>query len=227
MNRIEDQARELFSPLGPTYDRVGAALSLGQDPRWRRYLVSRLSRGGHVLDVATGTGLVAAELRRRGFDVTGVDKSPEMLAIAERRFGGGVPLIRASADALPLDPASFDHLTFTYLLRYVVDPAATLVELARVVRPGGFVASLEFGVPSGAAGPLWSLYVGGVLPLAGRVLRNGWREVGDFLGGSIRDFWRRHPLDRQLAWWHGAGLSGVEVTRLSLGGAVVIWGRKA
>jgi demethylmenaquinone methyltransferase/2-methoxy-6-polyprenyl-1,4-benzoquinol methylase len=227
MNRIEDRARELFAPLGPTYDRVGATLSLGQDPRWRRYLVSRLPRGGHVLDVATGTGLVAAELRRRGFEVTGVDQSPDMLAIAERRFGGQVPLIKASADALPLDPAAFDHLTFTYLLRYVADPAATMVELARVVRPGGVVASLEFAVPSGAARPLWELYVDGVLPLAGRVLRNGWREVGDFLGGSIRDFWRRNPIERQLAWWRAAGLSGVEVARLSLGGAVVIWGRKA
>jgi demethylmenaquinone methyltransferase/2-methoxy-6-polyprenyl-1,4-benzoquinol methylase len=96
-----------------------------------------------------------------------------------------------------------------------------------VVRPGGVVASLEFGVPDGLARPLWELYVRTVLPLAGRLLRNGWREVGDFLGGSIRDFWQRHPLGRQLEWWHAAGLRGVEVRRLSLGGGVVIWGRKA
>jgi demethylmenaquinone methyltransferase/2-methoxy-6-polyprenyl-1,4-benzoquinol methylase len=223
---LERRARELFAPLGPTYDRVGAALSLGQDPLWRRFLVSRLPRGGHVLDVATGTGLVAAELRRQGFVVTGVDQSLEMLAIAHRRFGDEVELIDASAEALPLDSESFDHLTFTYLLRYVADPAATLAELARVVRPGGFVASLEFGVPRGPARPLWDLYVHAVLPLAGRVLRNGWREVGDFLGGSIRDFWARHPLERQLEWWHAAGIDGVEVRRMSLGGAVVIWGRK-
>jgi demethylmenaquinone methyltransferase/2-methoxy-6-polyprenyl-1,4-benzoquinol methylase len=223
---LEQRALELFAPLGPTYDRVGAALSLGQDPLWRRFLVSRLPRGGHVLDVATGTGLVAAELRRQGFVVTGVDQSLEMLAIAHRRFGDEVELIDASAEALPLDSESFDHLTFTYLLRYVADPAATLAELARVVRPGGFVASLEFGVPRGPARPLWDLYVHAVLPLAGRVLRNGWREVGDFLGGSIRDFWARHPLERQLEWWHAAGIDGVEVRRMSLGGAVVIWGRK-
>jgi demethylmenaquinone methyltransferase/2-methoxy-6-polyprenyl-1,4-benzoquinol methylase len=222
----EAHARKLFAPLGPTYDRVGATLSLGQDPRWRRYLVSRLPRGGHVLDVATGTGLVAAELLRQGFRVTGVDQSPEMLAIAHRRFGDRVRLIDASAQALPLDAASFDHLTFTYLLRYVADPRATLAELARVVRPGGVVASLEFGVPSGPAGPAWQLYVRAVLPLAGRLLRNGWPEVGDFLGGSIREFWRRHPLDEQLTWWRAAGLRDVGVRRLSLGGAVVIWGRR-
>ena len=221
-----EQARELFAPLGPTYDRVGAALSLGQDPLWRRFLVSRLPRGGHVLDVATGTGLVAAELLRQGFGVTGVDQSPEMLAVAHRRFGDKVELIRASAQALPLDSESCDHLTVTYLLRYVTDPGATLAELARVVRPGGVVASLEFGVPKGPARPLWNLYVHAVLPLAGRLLRNGWPEVGDFLGGSIRDFWARHPLERQLAWWHAAGLHGVQVRRLSFGAVVVIWGRK-
>jgi demethylmenaquinone methyltransferase / 2-methoxy-6-polyprenyl-1,4-benzoquinol methylase len=223
---LEAQARQLFAPLGPTYDRVGAALSLGQDPRWRRFLVSRLPRGGHVVDVATGTGLVAAGLLRQGFGVTGLDLSPEMLAVAHRRFGDQVELLQASAEALPLASESFDHLTFTYLLRYVADPGATLAELARVVRPGGVVASLEFGVPQGPARPLWDLYVQAVLPLAGRLLRNGWQEVGDFLGGSIRDFWQRHPLERQLQWWHAAGLHGVEVRRLSLGGAVVIWGRK-
>src|SRR5918999_4833863 len=90
-------ARELFAPLGPTYDRVGAALSLGQDPLWRRFLVSRLPPGGHVLDVATGTGLVAAELLRRGFRVTGLDQSPEMLDVARRRFEGRVELIEGSA----------------------------------------------------------------------------------------------------------------------------------
>jgi len=223
---LEEQARELFAPLGPTYDRVGAALSLGQDPRWRRFLVSRLPRGGQVLDVATGTGLVAAELLRRGFGVTGVDQSPEMLAVAHRRFGDEVRLIQAQAEALPLDSESFDHLTFTYLLRYVADPGATLTELARVVRPGGYLASLEFGVPHGPARPLWDLYVQAVLPLAGRLLRNGWPQVGDFLGGSIRTFWERHPLERQLEWWHAARLHGVEARRLSLGAAVVIWGRK-
>ena len=224
---LEEQARELFAPLGPTYDRVGAALSLGQEPLGRRFLVSRLPRGGgHVLDVATGTGLVAAELQRRGFEVTGLDLSPEMLAVAHRRFGDDVGLINGSAEALPLASESFDHLTVTHVLRYVADPGATLAELARVVRPGGVVAALEFGVPQGPARPFWGLYVRTVLPLAGRLLRQGWREVGDFLGGSIRDFWQRHPLERQLEWWHAAGLQGVEVRRLSLGIVVVIWGHK-
>ena len=221
-------ARELFAPLGPTYDRFGGLLSFGQDPRWRRFLVSRLPRDrGHVLDVATGTGLVAAELVRRGFRVTGVDQSPEMLARARERFGDRVELVEASAESLPFADGSFDHLTFTYLLRYVADPAGTLAELARVVRPGGVVASLEFGVPEGIARPAWELYVRAGLPLAGRALRNGWGEVGDFLGGSIRSYWQAYPLERQLELWRAAGVMEVEVRHLSLGGGVVIWGRRS
>jgi demethylmenaquinone methyltransferase/2-methoxy-6-polyprenyl-1,4-benzoquinol methylase len=220
-------ARELFAPLGPSYDRVGATLSFGQDPRWRRFLVSRLpTDGAHVLDVATGTGLVGAELLRSGFVVTGVDQSAEMLARARQRFGAHVQLIESSAETLPFADASFDHLTVTYLLRYVDDPAATLTELARVVRPGGVVASLEFGVPDGLARPAWELYVRAGLPLAGRVLRKGWRQVGDFLGGSIRSYWEAYPLERQLELWSAAGIEDVAVRRMSLGGGVVMWGRR-
>ena len=220
-------ARELFAPIASTYDRVGAVLSLGQDPLWRRFLVRRLPPDrGHVLDVASGTGLVAAELVRHGFRVTALDQSPEMLAVARERLDGRAELVEASADALPFHAAAFDHLTFTYLLRYVDDPGETLVELARVVRPGGVVASLEFGVPEGLARTPWELYVGAVLPLAGAALRNGWDEVGRFLGGSIRDFWQRYPLERQLELWRAAGLRGIEVRRLGLGGAVVIWGMR-
>lgn len=221
-------ARQLFAPLGPSYDRVGAALSFGQDPRWRRFLVERLPRdGGHVLDVATGTGLVAAELLRRGFEVTGVDQSAEMLARARERFGPRIELVEASAENLPFGDGTFDHLTVTYLLRYIEDPGATLRELTRVVRSGGVVASLEFGVPGGVVRPAWELYVRAGLPLAGRALRHGWSEVGDFLGGSIRSFWEEYPLERQLQLWADAEIADVVVHRMSLGGGVVLWGRKA
>jgi demethylmenaquinone methyltransferase/2-methoxy-6-polyprenyl-1,4-benzoquinol methylase len=221
------QALELFAPLAPTYDRVGAMFSLGQDPRWRRFLVSRLPRdGGSVLDVATGTGLVALELHRRGFRVTGLDQSPEMLARARARFASEIELVEASADAIPFRDGTFDHLTFTYLLRYVDDPGATLQELARVVRPGGIVASLEFGVPGGVWRPAWEAWVRLALPAAGLVLRSGWWEVGRFLGGSIGAFWRTYPLDRQQQLWRAAGIGDVRVARLSLGGGVVIWGRR-
>ena len=228
MSARGSHARQLFSTLGPTYDRVGAILSFGQDPRWRRFLVSRLpAAAGTVLDVATGTGLVAEALLRRGFSVTGLDQSPDMLRVARRRFDKRVPLVEAAADDLPFPDASFDHLTFTYLLRYVEDPAATLRELARVVRPGGTIASLEFCVPRGVWRPPWDLYVGVGLPAAGRLVSEGWHEVGRFLGPSIRDFYERWPLERQLEAWRAAGVPSVKARRLSLGGGVVIWGTMA
>jgi demethylmenaquinone methyltransferase/2-methoxy-6-polyprenyl-1,4-benzoquinol methylase len=223
------RALELFAPLGPTYERYARLLSLGQDPRWRRFLVSRVEAGpgDEVLDVATGTGAVARELlRQKGCAVVGVDQSSEMLAVARQHLPATVKLVEASAEHLPFEDASFDALTVTYLLRYVDDPGATLSELARVVRSGGTVASLEFAVPAGLWRPLWRAYVGAVLPAAGRIVSPGWHEVGDFLGGSIREFWRRYPLERQLDLWRAAGIEDVRYRRLSLGGGIVIWGRR-
>ena len=218
----------LFAPLGPTYDRVGAVLSLGQDPRWRRFLVSRVpADGGHVLDVATGTGLVAEQLLARGLRVTGLDQSVGMLDVARRRLGDRAELVEASAEALPFPDGSFAHLTFTYLLRYVDDPGATLRELARVVRPGGTVAMLEFGLPRGVWRPLWDLYCAVGLPVGGRVASREWQEVGRFLGPSIRAFHARYPEPRLLELWREAGIEGLHLRRLSLGGGLVVWGTRA
>jgi demethylmenaquinone methyltransferase/2-methoxy-6-polyprenyl-1,4-benzoquinol methylase len=222
-------ARALFAPLGPTYDRYASVLSLGQDPRWRRFLVEQVNVANDdvVLDVATGTGAVARELiRRRGCRVVGLDQSPEMLAEARRRLGGDVRLVEATADQVPFADASFDALTFTYLLRYVPDPAATLRELARVVRPGGTIAGLEFGLPRGLWRAPWELYVRVGLPVAGRLISPGWSRVGGFLGSSIRDFYARWPEDRLLAAWRDAGIRDVTSRKLSLGGGVVTWGTR-
>ena len=218
----EITARELFAPLGPTYDRYARLLSFGQDPRWRRFMVSRVPRGARVLDVATGTGAVALELLARDCSVVGIDQSPEMLAVARRRLPG-VELVEGRAEALPFADASFDALTFTYLLRYVEDPVATLRELARVVRAGGTIASLEFALPRGLWRPLWELYVRVGLPAAGAVISPGWREVGSFLGPSIRDFHERYDIDEL---WRAAGIADVRARRLSLGGGIVLWGTR-
>jgi demethylmenaquinone methyltransferase / 2-methoxy-6-polyprenyl-1,4-benzoquinol methylase len=222
-------ARTLFAPLGPTYDRYASLLSFGQDPRWRRFLVSRVAAGpgDTVLDVATGTGAVARELiSQKGCRVVGVDLTPEMLAEARRRLGPEVELVEGRAEHLPFPDASFDGLAFTYLLRYVDDPAATLRELARVVRPGATIASLEFALPRGIWRPLWELYVRAVLPLLGRAISPGWQRVGSFLGPSIRGLYERLPEDRLLALWREAGISDVRARRLSLGGGIVVWGTK-
>jgi demethylmenaquinone methyltransferase / 2-methoxy-6-polyprenyl-1,4-benzoquinol methylase len=229
-------ARELFAPLGPTYDRYAFLLSFGQDPRWRRFLVSRVDAepNDRVLDVASGTAAVAIELvRRHGCSVTGLDQSPEMLAEGNARVGRAgladrIELVQGRAEQLPFADGSFDALTFTYLLRYVDDPAATLAEVARVVRPGGTIASLEFGVPPGRlTRAAWELYVRVGLPAAGRLVSPGWHEVGRFLGPSIRGFYDRTPLPELLDLWRRAGVEDVRFRRLSLGGGIVVWGRRA
>lgn len=150
-----------------------------------------------------------------------------MLELARDRFGDRVSLVQASATEIPFPDASFDHLTFTYLLRYVDDPGATLAELARVVRPGGTIANLEFCVPRGIWRPLWDLYVGIGLPAAGRLVSRAWYDVGRFLGPSIREFYERWPLERQLELWEAAGITDVRARRMSLGGGVVISGVRA
>ena len=228
-------ARDLFAPLGPSYDRWSRLLSLGQDPRWRRFLVSRVECGpeGSVLDVATGTAAVAIELaRQKGCRVVGIDQSPEMLAGAQARVEAAglsdrIRLVEGGADQLPFPDGAFDALTFTYLIRYVEDPGATLRELARVVRPGGIVAALEFGLPRGVWRPLWELYVRVGLPVSGAVISPGWHEVGSFLGPSIRDLHARLPITEQIELWRGAGIEDVRVRRLSLGGGYVTWGRRS
>jgi demethylmenaquinone methyltransferase/2-methoxy-6-polyprenyl-1,4-benzoquinol methylase len=228
-------ARELFAPLGQTYDRYARLLSFGQDPRWRSFLVSRIPPDAlRVLDVATGTAAVAIELARAQSkrSVTGVDQSPEMLEagrdrIAQAALSERIELREGRAEALPFADCEFDALTFTYLLRYVDDVPATLRELTRVVRPGGTVAMLEFGLPRAAWRPLWELYVRVGLPAAGAVVSPGWRDVGSFLGPSIRDFWRQWPEQRLLDAWREAGLADVAARRMSLGGGLVVWGRRA
>jgi len=218
-------APRIFTGIGRTYDRVATVLSFGQDARWRRALVGAVDAkpGQLVLDVATGTGLVAHELRRRSAcRVVGLDQSTDMLEMARARDGLFVGIVQARAERLPFGDASFDHLTFTYLLRYVDDPAATLRELARVLRPGGHMATLEFGVPRGPAYPLWWLYTRVGLPLAGRLVSARWREVGAFLGPNIEGFYRRHPQERIEQYWRDAGFTDLRVRRMSLGGGTVM-----
>ncbi len=225
-------AVELFAGLPAHYDRMGAALSFGQDPRWRRAMVAAVDPAPdqRVLDVACGTGLVALELVRHGAgQVVGLDQSEAMLAGARSRLShdpelaARVELVPGEAERLPFADGEFDALTFTYLLRYVDDRAATMRELARVVRVGGRIGMVEFGVPGAWwARPLWWLYTRVGLPLLGRFVSNAWVEVGRFLGPSIEALDQSEP--DLAALWRAAGLRDVRLRRMSFGAGVVMWG---
>jgi demethylmenaquinone methyltransferase / 2-methoxy-6-polyprenyl-1,4-benzoquinol methylase len=224
-------ARELFEGLPSRYDVLAEVLSFGQNHRWHSALVEavvRRSRGRleRILDVATGTGLVAQQLRcRSSAEVVGVDLTEEMLRRARVRMPDAGLLV-SRAEQLPFPDATFDALTFTYLLRYVRDPAATVRELARVVRPGGVVAALDFGVPPALGWRVaWTAYTRIALPAAGAVAGGReWWEVGRFLGPSISAHERRYPPDWTVEAWQRAGLTQVKVRRMSLGGGVVMSG---
>jgi demethylmenaquinone methyltransferase/2-methoxy-6-polyprenyl-1,4-benzoquinol methylase len=231
--------RGLFDGLPNRYDLLAEVLSFGQNRRWRRAMLDaalRVSpRPRRVLDVATGTaGVALAWIRRAPVDVVGVDLTEEMLRqgglrVAEHGAQDRISLVAGRAEQLPFPDESFDALTFTYLLRYVTDPAATLRELARVVRPGGAIASLEFAVPDNPAWhAAWRGYTRALLPAAGYATGGReWAQAGRFLGPSISDHYRRHPVEETVGHWRDAGIEQVGIRTMSLGGGLVMWGRKA
>jgi demethylmenaquinone methyltransferase/2-methoxy-6-polyprenyl-1,4-benzoquinol methylase len=226
----------LFSGLPQRYDVLAEVLSFGQNSRWRRSLVGHLApyQPRTVLDVATGTGGVAialaAETEAR---ITGVDISDAMLEQGRERvrragLSNRINLERGRAEALTYPSASFDAVSFTYLLRYVEDPEATLSELARMIRPGGHMASLDFYVPPNVVWrEAWWAYTRTLLPFAGLVLGGrAWWDVGRFLGPNIEGHYKRWPPDRLVAAWEAAGMVEVGYQPMSVGGGLVMWGTR-
>ena len=229
-------AADLFHGLPMRYDLLAEVLSFGQNGRWRGELVARItpSRPGHILDVATGTAGVAIQLARQtGARVTGIDISEAMLATGRERVRAegleeSISLQVGRAEELPFPSDSFDAVSFTYLLRYVRDPAATVAELARVLRPGGTLAGLDFFVPPNSMWhAAWWFYTRSILPAAGLVLGGPqWWRVGRFLGPNIANFYRDWPQPRIADAWRAAGMVEVDHRAMSLGGGLVMWGRK-
>lgn len=224
-------AVELFRGLPAYYDRVGALMSFGQDPRWRHALVDAVAPapGMRILDVATGTGMVAFALAARGAEVVGLDQSEAMLGGARARLrrtpqlAERLSFVLGEAEALPFADGEFDALSFTYLLRYVDDPQATMRELARVVKPGGRIAMVEFGVPGNPIlRSLWRVHTRAGLPLIGRAVSRDWYEVGRFLGPNIERFHAAFP--DLPALWRGAGISAALQRDMSFGAGIVVTG---
>lgn len=229
-------ATRLFAEIAPRYERMGAILSLGQDDRWRRFLVSRTNAapGGWVLDAAAGTQLVSRELVvRKHCRVVALDQSEPMLraGLDSARLDGSdtqVAPVLGRAERLPFRDDVFDSVTFTYLLRYVADPAGTVAELVRVLGPGGSIAMLEFHVPEARLARLgWWAHTRAVMPLAGAVASPAWARTTAFLGPSISRFASNHPLDEWVDWFEQAGAIDVRIRRFLFGSAVVLWAVKA
>ena len=230
-------SRRLFAPLAGRYDRLAEILSMGQNGRWRTAMIEHITGANPqlMLDVACGPARVSRALAEgSNAYVIGLDLSDSMLGqgkvnVAAHALQDRIGLILGRGEQLPFPDATFDALTFTYLLRYVTDPAATLAELARVVKPGGPIASLEFAVPTA---PWWRVawwcYTRIVLPIAGWITGGrAWFRVGRFLGPSIDSHYRTYPVDWTIGAWNDAGIADVGTRRMSLGGGLIMWGHRA
>lgn len=230
------QAAHLFDDIAAGYDLLAQLLSFGQYLRWRSELVAALGPAPNdlVLDMCTGTVGVAIEIARRcGSRVVGVDVSPGMLAAGQRRvealgLEGQIELHQGQAEATGYTEAYFDAVSITFLLRYVEDMRSTLAELVRVLKPGGRLALLEFGVPRQAFWRwCWLAYTRIGLPAATFPISAGWRRIGSFLGPSISELYRGRTVEDLRLLVQEAGIADARCKEMSLGGAVLIWGSRS
>ena len=229
------QAGGLFDGIASHYDLLSQLFSFFQTGFWRRFLLSRLQVGPRdtVLDICTGTAGVAVNIAgASGARVVGVDLSGGMLRLGQRNVAKAglddkIALLLGRAEALAFADGSFDAVCFTYLLRYVDDPRATLGEIVRVLKPGGSLVSLEFGVPRNlVVRNLWNAYTRLIIPLVANAISPGWRRLGAFLSPSILGFYRSYSIEDISRMWVDLGIADVRVKSLSLGGGVVMWGTK-
>lgn len=214
---------ELFGGIARRYDLLNDLQSLGLHRLWKRRLarLARIGPGQHALDVCCGTGDVTFALARTGARVTGLDFSPEMLAVARHRAranAGVVEFVQGDALALPFAEAAFDAVTISYGLRNLADFRAGLAEMARVLRPGGRLLVLDFGKP---ANRLWRAlyfaYLRRVVPLFGWLF-TGRAAAYAYILESLRHF----PDQQGVAALLGSvGLGRVQVANL-LGGAMAL-----
>jgi demethylmenaquinone methyltransferase/2-methoxy-6-polyprenyl-1,4-benzoquinol methylase len=233
----EDRSASLAEsqPAVPVRRTLAQVLTFFQYLPWRRFLVSQIALrpGNLVLDVCTGTAGVALEIAdHHDGRIVGLDVSHSMLqaglsAIEKRSLDGRIQLIQGRAEHLPFPDETFDTVVFTYLLRYVQDPDATIRELSRVLKPGGELLSLEFGIPETLwVRALWEIYNRVVMPVMTIPVSRGWHRMGCFLGPSISGFCQRYPVDRIAAIWRENSFSVVEIKHLLRGAAIVMWGTK-
>lgn len=228
VDKSPGRIREMFDLISPRYDFLNHLLSLNIDVLWRRRAAERCGPAPRtILDVCSGTGDLALELRRRwNCEVTATDFAFRMLsrAQAKGRQDGGLRFQQADATRLPFRDGAFDACTVAFGLRNVADTDAGLREMARVVKPGGRVVILEFATPPpGLFRRGYRFYFTRVLPAIGELIAPARRGAYRYLPASVESWPEPDELARAL---ERAGLSGVGYERLTFGIAAVHYGVK-
>ncbi|HVM00351.1 MAG TPA: class I SAM-dependent methyltransferase [Egibacteraceae bacterium] len=213
--------QQMFDRVAPRYDLANSVLSLGQDRHWRRVTVAavRPRPGEVILDAAAGTGPLAAELAAAGASAIALDFSWNMVRTgAERQRDRGLLWCNGDATRLPLADGAVDAVTIGFGLRNLPDTSAGLRELARVTRPGGRLAVLEFSTPVWPPfAAVYTRYLTRLLPLMARFVTSD-PAAYRYLADSIRAWPDADGLARRIA---DAGWTGVRYKRLS-GGIVAL-----
>lgn len=228
-NEHAGRVREMFATIANRYDLLNHLLSANVDKRWRRIVATKVrdklpSSGARVLDVACGTGDLSLTLfETTGARVVGTDFCRPMLAIAAGKMPGQVRLIEGDALRLPFQSGSFDAVTIAFGLRNLSSVENGLAELWRVLKPGGWVAVLEFSRPSNAVvRAFYGLYFRKVLPVLGGAI-SGSLNAYAYLPASVQKF----PDQEQLALlMKQAGFDQVQYQNLTVGVAALHMGRR-
>jgi demethylmenaquinone methyltransferase/2-methoxy-6-polyprenyl-1,4-benzoquinol methylase len=213
----------MFDRIARVYDPMNLVISAFQEPRWRKRAVALTGArpGDRILDVATGTGKVAADLHRKvqpGGSVLGVDISPAMIRVAQRQFAGrdGLAYVVGDALALPTEDGSFDAATIAFGMRNLPDYGKGFAELARSVRPGGRVVCLEIARPQSRIARILQFWFDRIVPIVGRVAGQG--GAYGYLVRSVKGY---PGPDRIAAIMREVGLEDVSWVGMS-GGIVTL-----